>query len=88
MESGAYSNQTKEPPPHNIQLVVGYVHGAFSRAFVEYVLHDPIARDLVDWSKNTRVPDEVVFSTLNHMNHHLKVPGSFTGKRLFALNLL
>ncbi|XP_067685318.1 beta-1,3-galactosyl-O-glycosyl-glycoprotein beta-1,6-N-acetylglucosaminyltransferase 3-like isoform X2 [Haliotis asinina] len=67
------------PPPHNITTVKGAVHIAASRGFVDYVLHNSTARDLLEWVKKTEVPDETFFSTLNH-NPQLGVPGAYKGR--------
>ncbi|KAK7504405.1 hypothetical protein BaRGS_00004271 [Batillaria attramentaria] len=64
--------------PHNITPLKGNVHAVLSRGFVDFVLHEPVARDLLDWVKFTDFPDETFFSTLNH-NPHLGVPGSYVG---------
>ncbi|KAH9514861.1 Beta-1,3-galactosyl-O-glycosyl-glycoprotein beta-1,6-N-acetylglucosaminyltransferase [Bulinus truncatus] len=65
-------------PPHNITAVKGSVHIAVNRDFVDYVLHNQTAKDLLDWVKTTRVPDETFFSTLNH-NPQLGIRGSYKG---------
>ena len=50
-----------------------------SRGFVDYVLHDQRAHDLLNWTRHTKVPDETFFASLNH-NPSLEVPGSYKGK--------
>ena len=75
-----FTNESKPPPPHSIRLVPGYVHVTVSRAFADYVVNSPVAQDFLFWANDTRVPDEVYFSTLQHCNTHLKIPGSFIGK--------
>lgn len=67
------------PLPHGMKAYKGSVHIVASRGYVDYVLHNPIAHDLFEWAKATRVPDEIFFVTLNH-NPHLHVPGSPRGK--------
>ena len=71
--------QVHPPPPHNISLVKGSAFGVFSRAFVEFTLTDQMARDLLEWSRDTYSPDEVYWSTLNHrwVNPMLKAPGGY-----------
>ena len=69
----------KRPPPRNLALVKGPVHIAATRAMVEYILHDPLAQELIQWSKDTLIPDELIFSTLNH-HPELGVPGAYMGK--------
>ncbi|XP_045206284.1 beta-1,3-galactosyl-O-glycosyl-glycoprotein beta-1,6-N-acetylglucosaminyltransferase-like [Mercenaria mercenaria] len=65
-------------PPHGIIPTKGAVHVAVSRGFVDYVLNDKRAHDLLKWTKLTKIPDETFFPTLNH-NPHLGVPGAYTG---------
>lgn len=66
------------PPPHGIVPTKGSVHIVASRGFVDYVLHDQRAHDLLNWTRNTKVPDETFFASLNH-NPSLGVPGSYKG---------
>ncbi|XP_052273483.1 beta-1,3-galactosyl-O-glycosyl-glycoprotein beta-1,6-N-acetylglucosaminyltransferase-like isoform X3 [Dreissena polymorpha] len=65
-------------PPHNITAFKGSVHVVVNRGFVDFALHDQRAHDLLNWTRQTQVPDETFFSTLNH-NPHLGVPGSYLG---------
>ncbi|XP_067677832.1 beta-1,3-galactosyl-O-glycosyl-glycoprotein beta-1,6-N-acetylglucosaminyltransferase-like [Haliotis asinina] len=66
-------------PPHNIRPVKGAVHVVVNRQYVEYIVHDPVANDLLTWLKRTKFPDETFFATLNH-NPHLKIPGTYQGE--------
>lgn len=66
------------PPPHGITPVKGSVHIIASRGYVDYVLHDQRAHDLLNWTRRTKVPDETFFASLNH-NPALGVPGSYKG---------
>ena len=68
----------KSPPPHNVTLTKGSVHITVTRAYVNYVLHSPIAQDFLEWVQDTEIPDETFFSSLNH-SPHLNVPGAYTG---------
>ncbi|XP_028303523.1 beta-1,3-galactosyl-O-glycosyl-glycoprotein beta-1,6-N-acetylglucosaminyltransferase 7 isoform X2 [Gouania willdenowi] len=63
----------KAPPPHNLQVYFGTAYYALTRAFVDFVLESPIARDFLEWSKDTYSPDEHYWVTLNH----IKAPGSY-----------
>ena len=51
--------ETKSPPPHNYKIAKGSTNCAISRKFVEYVLTDEKVRDLIDWSKDMYIPDEM-----------------------------
>ncbi len=77
----ATKERKKELVPHDIQLTKGSVHVAVSRDFVDFVLHNKIAIDFRDWVKNTGVPDETFFTSLNH-SPHLGVPGAYKGSSL------
>ena len=68
----------KSKPPHNFLIGKGSTHAAASRAFVDFALNDPRARDLLEWMKDIRAPDEHFFPTLNH-NPVLGIPGSYKG---------
>ena len=87
-KSGKYelekSEVRKQPPPHNIKIVRGSAYGIFSRGFVEYVIHDPVAKDLLEWSKDTYSPDEHYWATLHHLkeNPHLTTPGGYKGSQI------
>jgi hypothetical protein len=69
----------KSPPPHNITLAKGSMHVAVNRYFVDFCLHDQRSLDFLDWLKQTKIPDETFFSSLNY-NPHLGIKGSFIGK--------
>jgi hypothetical protein len=56
-----------------------FLQGAFSRAFIEFVQASPIAKELLDWSRDTYSPDEHYWATLNY-NTHLHTPGGYKGK--------
>jgi len=66
-------------PPHNIIPIKGAVHVTLSRGFVDFVINDQRAKDFLEWTKNTYIPDETFFSTMNH-NHQLGAPGAYTGR--------
>jgi hypothetical protein len=69
-------------PPHGIRVTKGAVHVAVTRGYVDYVLHDHRARDILKWmSYSCYIPDEAFFTTLNH-NPHLHVPGSYKGRNI------
>lgn len=69
------------PPPHGLKIVKGSAYGAFSRQFVQFVVEDRRARDLLEWSKTVFSPDEYFWATLHHtyINSHLNTPGAFSG---------
>ncbi|XP_026162498.1 beta-1,3-galactosyl-O-glycosyl-glycoprotein beta-1,6-N-acetylglucosaminyltransferase 7 [Mastacembelus armatus] len=61
-------------PPHNLEVYFGTAYYALTRAFVDFVLKSPIARDFLEWSKDTFSPDEHYWVTLNHIE---EAPGSY-----------
>lgn len=65
--------------PYNIRYVKGSVHIVASRGYVDYVLHNKIADDILNWTAGVQVPDEMFFATINH-NPSLNVPGSNKGE--------
>ncbi|KAK7112470.1 N-acetyllactosaminide beta-1,6-N-acetylglucosaminyl-transferase-like [Littorina saxatilis] len=67
-----------EDPPHGIKVVKGSAYGVFSRGFVDFVLHDQRAKDLLNWCRPVSSPDEYYWATLHH-NPHLHVPGGYQG---------
>lgn len=73
------TNEKKKPPPGNVEIVKGSAYGAFSRAFIEFVHTSPIAKELLDWSRDTYSPDEHYWATLNY-NTHLHTPGGYKAK--------
>lgn len=75
------TNVKNSPPPHNLTITKGMAYNIVSRDFVDWVLSDRRARDLLTWSHNTYSPDEHYWSTLNNLHHNgfLETPGGFTG---------
>ena len=81
------TNIKKLDPPHNFVINKGSTHIAASRGFIDYVLHDKRAQDLLLWMKDIRAPDEHFFATLNH-NPTKGVPGAYTGEyEIYILTL-
>ncbi|XP_028854422.1 beta-1,3-galactosyl-O-glycosyl-glycoprotein beta-1,6-N-acetylglucosaminyltransferase 7 [Denticeps clupeoides] len=63
----------KTPPPHDLEIYFGTAYYSLTRVFVEFVLKSPVARDFLEWSKDTYSPDEHYWVTLNHIQ---EAPGS------------
>lgn len=57
----------KGPPPQNMPIYFGTAYYALTRRFVNFVLKNQVARDLLEWSKDTFSPDEHYWVTLNHL---------------------
>ena len=75
------TGQKHQPLPHNLGFVKGSSYGIFSRKFVEYIIDNPVAKDLLVWSSSTWSPDEHYWAILHHTysNPHIKPPGSYSG---------
>ena len=73
-------------PPHNLKIVRGSAYGTFNREFVDWLLTDKVAVDLLNWSRRTYSPDEHYWSTLNHafVNPNLNAPGAFNSLSIEA----
>lgn len=69
----------KPPPPANITVTKGSVHIIATRKFVQYIIYNEISLRFREWVKNTSIPDETYFTSLN-FNPHLHVPGSYLGE--------
>ncbi|ELU11398.1 hypothetical protein CAPTEDRAFT_83082, partial [Capitella teleta] len=66
-------------PPYGITLTKGSVHITASRAFVDFAINNHTAQKFGKWLRDTFVPDESFFSSLNH-SPHLDVPGAYKGE--------
>ncbi|XP_067314327.1 beta-1,3-galactosyl-O-glycosyl-glycoprotein beta-1,6-N-acetylglucosaminyltransferase 7 [Pseudorasbora parva] len=66
--------QKKGPPPHNLTIYFGTAYYALTKQFVEFVLSNPVAKDFLEWSRDTFSPDEHYWVTLNHIK---EAPGSY-----------
>ncbi|XP_067913381.1 N-acetyllactosaminide beta-1,6-N-acetylglucosaminyl-transferase-like isoform X2 [Heterodontus francisci] len=53
--------------PHGLKLYFGSAYYALTRAFVNFVLQDKRAKDLLQWSRDTYSPDEHYWVTLNRI---------------------
>lgn len=67
----AQNGRKKGPPPHKLKIYFGTAYYSLIRPFVEYVLNNPVAKDLLNWSKDTYSPDEHYWVTLNHIKGKL-----------------
>lgn len=77
-------------PPDSLDIVRGSAYGIFSRAFVDFVIHDQRAINLLNWSRNTLTPDEHYWATLHHTysNPHLHTPGAFNGNMIALIEIV
>ena len=68
------SDIPKLPYHRNITLMKGCSYNTFSREFIQWVLTDPLARDFINWTRDTIAPDETVWGTLNNLP---QAPGGY-----------
>ncbi|XP_071398976.1 beta-1,3-galactosyl-O-glycosyl-glycoprotein beta-1,6-N-acetylglucosaminyltransferase 4-like [Centroberyx affinis] len=63
------TEQTKDPPPHSIEMFIGNAYFVLSHEFVMYVNSSALVKDFLAWSEDTYSPDEHFWATL------VRVPG-------------
>ncbi|XP_055451125.1 N-acetyllactosaminide beta-1,6-N-acetylglucosaminyl-transferase isoform X1 [Psammomys obesus] len=61
------TNTLKAPPPHQLTIYFGTAYVALTRDFVNLIMSDKRAIDLLEWSKDTYSPDEHFWVTLNRI---------------------
>ncbi|XP_005075534.1 beta-1,3-galactosyl-O-glycosyl-glycoprotein beta-1,6-N-acetylglucosaminyltransferase 3 isoform X2 [Mesocricetus auratus] len=67
------TNKRKTPPPNNITIFTGNAYMVASRDFIEQVLNNSKAQQLIEWVKDTYSPDEHLWATLQRASW---MPGS------------
>ena len=72
------TNKPKGPPPHNITIYKGSTHIIAIREFVEFGLHGQIGKDFYEFLKDSKIPDETIYSSLQR---HPGVPGGINGNQ-------
>ena len=72
------TNKPKGPPPHNITICKGSTHIIAIREFVEFALHGQIGKDFYEFLKDSQIPDETIYSSLQR---HPGVPGGINGNQ-------
>ena len=60
----AILKEAPEPVPFGLTIYKGAKSYRLPRHFVEFLLTHPVATSLIEWSKTTAVPDEMVVPTL------------------------
>ncbi|KAL8602383.1 hypothetical protein ACOMHN_022895 [Nucella lapillus] len=87
----------KSDPPFRAQIRQGTQYGAFCRAFVTSVLHDDVAKSVINYFSDTYSSDETVWATLNgfpgtpggySMPPHAAQPAPVDGRGLGAVRRL
>ncbi|XP_055963420.1 beta-1,3-galactosyl-O-glycosyl-glycoprotein beta-1,6-N-acetylglucosaminyltransferase 7-like [Sorex fumeus] len=54
-------------PPHNLTIYFGSANYVLTRKFVEFVLTDPRARDMLQWARHVHNPERHYWVTLNRL---------------------
>ena len=70
------TGKLKSAPPHNISIFKGSTHIVAIRDFVEFVLHSQIGKEFIAFLKDTFVPDETLYASLQQ---HPLTPGGIRG---------
>uniref|UniRef100_A0A8C6R9R2 Beta-1,3-galactosyl-O-glycosyl-glycoprotein beta-1,6-N-acetylglucosaminyltransferase 3 n=2 Tax=Nannospalax galili TaxID=1026970 RepID=A0A8C6R9R2_NANGA len=77
------TSRKKQPPPNNITMFTGNAYMVASRDFIEHVLNNPKAQQLIEWAKDTYSPDEHLWATLQRASW---MPGSVPLHRKYDLS--
>ncbi|XP_055453990.1 beta-1,3-galactosyl-O-glycosyl-glycoprotein beta-1,6-N-acetylglucosaminyltransferase 3 [Psammomys obesus] len=77
------TGKRKTPPPNNMTMFTGNAYMVASRDFIEHVLSDSKAQQLIEWVKDTYSPDEHLWATLQRAPW---MPGSAPLHRKFDLS--
>ena len=72
------TKKRKGPPPHNITFCKGSTHIIAIREFVEFALHGQIGKDFYEFLKDSGIPDETIYSSLQR---NPGVPGAINGNQ-------
>ncbi|XP_069352495.1 beta-1,3-galactosyl-O-glycosyl-glycoprotein beta-1,6-N-acetylglucosaminyltransferase 7 [Eulemur rufifrons] len=57
----------KYEPPHNLTIYFGSAYYVLTRKFVEFILTDIRAKDMLQWSKDIHSPEQHYWVTLNRL---------------------
>ncbi|EUB60081.1 Beta-1,3-galactosyl-O-glycosyl-glycoprotein beta-1,6-N-acetylglucosaminyltransferase 3 [Echinococcus granulosus] len=71
-----YVRRAWRDPPHGLQMYKGAVHVVVTWDFINFLFTDQRVKDLLDYLPEVGIPDEALFSTVNH-NAILNAPGNF-----------
>ena len=77
------TNIPKVPPPHNISIYKGSSHIIALREFVDFALHSQIAKDFYEFLKDTLIPDEMIYASLQQLPG---APGGIKGNQLKCMD--
>lgn len=68
----------KPTPPHSTAIYKGSTHIIAIREYVDFVLKNKIGKDFVEFPKDTFIPDESIYGSLQR---HPGVPGGIPGNQ-------
>ncbi|MBZ3874475.1 Beta-1,3-galactosyl-O-glycosyl-glycoprotein beta-1,6-N-acetylglucosaminyltransferase 7 [Sciurus carolinensis] len=57
----------KHEPPHNLTMYFGSAYYILTRKFVQFILTDARAKDMLQWSKDIHSPEQHYWVTLNRL---------------------
>ena len=80
------TDKLKTPFQHNMTMVKGSVHVLLSKAFVDFVVQNPLAREFRTWCRDTAHGSEHFYNSLQY-SPQLDVPGSYTSKYVMHLDI-
>ena len=70
------SRKALRDPPHGITLHKGAVHIVATWEYINFLFTDKLVEDLLKYLPKVGVPDEALFSTVNH-DPTFNAPGNF-----------
>ncbi len=73
----------KSPPPHNISIYKGSTFIIAIREYVEFVLKSRIGKGFIEFLKDTLIPDETLYASLQQ---HPLAPGGIHGNRQYRIS--
>jgi len=62
------TEKRKESPPVKMDLYAGSAYFVATREFVEWALKNSTAQSIIDWSRDTYSPDEMLWATLTRLS--------------------
>ncbi|KAH0619812.1 hypothetical protein JD844_014100 [Phrynosoma platyrhinos] len=66
-DSVVRTEMEKSPPPQSSPMFTGSAYVVLTREFVQHLFQDPVAKQVIEWSKDTYSPDEHLWATLHRM---------------------
>lgn len=58
------TDKSKSNPPHGLKLFAGSAYLVGSREFIEWVAHNETVKEIIDWTRDTYSPDEMIWASL------------------------